>query len=77
MVNDIIYCRLPVADCRSSPAPFSSFPIFLSNPNDMNEAMKWVSRPAYIGWALLGVWITTLRLRLQLWAEKNSNSGLA
>ena len=47
------------------------------NPDDMNEAMKWVSRPAYIGWALLGVWITTLRLRLQLWAEKNSNSGLA
>lgn len=40
------------------------------NPNDMNAAMKWVSRPAYIGWALLGVWIATLRLRLHLLAEK-------
>jgi heme exporter protein C len=40
------------------------------NPDDMNTAMKWVSRPAYIGWALLGVWIATLRLRLHLLAEK-------
>jgi heme exporter protein C len=40
------------------------------NPDDMNAAMKWVSRPAYIGWALLGVWIATLRLRLHLLAEK-------
>jgi heme exporter protein C len=40
------------------------------NPNDMNAAMKWVSRPAYIGWTLLGVWIATLRLRLHLLAEK-------
>jgi heme exporter protein C len=36
----------------------------------MNAAMKWVSRPAYIGWTLLGVWIATLRLRLHLLAEK-------
>jgi heme exporter protein C len=45
------------------------------NGDDLNTAMKWVIRPAYIGWALLGIWITTLRLRVQLLAEKKSNSS--
>ncbi|MBA4167704.1 MAG: cytochrome c biogenesis protein CcsA [Chitinophagaceae bacterium] len=45
------------------------------NGNDMNTAMKWISRPAYIGWALLGLWITTLRLRLRILAEKKLNSS--
>jgi heme exporter protein C len=45
------------------------------NGNDLNEGMKWVIRPAYVGWILLGIWITTLRLRLQLLAEKKSNSN--
>jgi heme exporter protein C len=45
------------------------------NGDDLNTAMKWVIRPAYIGWALLGIWITTLRLRVQLVAEKKSNSS--
>jgi heme exporter protein C len=47
------------------------------NGDDLNTAMKWVIRPAYIGWTLLGLWITTLRLRLQLLEEKKSNSHLA
>src|SRR5688572_8895370 len=46
------------------------------NGDDMNAAMKYVSRPAYAGWALLGIWITTLRLRLQLLKEKKLNSSL-
>ncbi|HLA52066.1 MAG TPA: cytochrome c biogenesis protein [Flavitalea sp.] len=45
--------------------------------DDMNTAMKMVIRPAYVGWILLGVWITTLRLRLQMLAEKKSNSSLS
>ena len=44
------------------------------NGDDLNTAMKWVIRPAYIGWALLGIWITTLRLRLHLYAEKNQTA---
>lgn len=43
--------------------------------DDLNTAMKWVIRPAYIGWALLGIWITTLNLRLQILKEKKSNSS--
>ena len=42
--------------------------------DDLNTAMKWVIRPAYIGWALLGIWITTLRLRLHLFTEKNQTA---
>lgn len=45
------------------------------NPDDMNAAMKMVSRPAYIGWVLLGVWITTLKLRVHLLAEKKLNNN--
>jgi heme exporter protein C len=45
--------------------------------DDINTAMKMIIRPAYVGWILLGVWITTLRLRLQVLAEKKSNSSLS
>jgi len=46
------------------------------NINDMNASMNWVRAPAYFGWILLGVWITTLRLRLQLLTEKKTNSSI-
>jgi heme exporter protein C len=35
-------------------------------PADTNNAMRIVFYPAIIGWALLGLWITTLRLRLKV-----------
>ena len=40
------------------------------NPKDSNVHMKLVFWPAVIGWTLLGVWITTLRIRLQIIKEK-------
>lgn len=40
------------------------------NPNDTSGAMEMVFLPAIIGWILLGVWITTLRIRLRLITEK-------
>ncbi|MFT4203738.1 MAG: cytochrome c biogenesis protein CcsA [Chitinophagaceae bacterium] len=33
------------------------------NPKDTSTALKMVSIPAYFGWILLGVWISTLRVR--------------
>lgn len=36
------------------------------NPDDTTAAMKTVMFPAFIGWTLLGVWISTLRVRLGL-----------
>jgi heme exporter protein C len=33
--------------------------------------MRLVFYPAVIGWTLLGVWITTLKIRLSLLKEKN------
>lgn len=45
-----------------------------SNPvtNDIDSRMRAIFWPGAVpGWALLGVWITTLRIRLQLLAEKN------
>ncbi len=44
--------------------------------DDMNTAMKWVIRPAYIGWVLLGVWISTLRLRLHLLADQQHSKNM-
>ncbi|HUQ65625.1 MAG TPA: cytochrome c biogenesis protein CcsA [Flavitalea sp.] len=44
------------------------------NGDDLNTAMKYIIRPAYIGWILLGIWITTLSLRLHLFTEKNQTS---
>ena len=40
------------------------------NPNDTSPEMEMVFLPAIIGWILLSVWITTLRIRLRLITEK-------
>lgn len=40
------------------------------NFNDVIPEMRVVELPAFIGWALLGVWIATLKIRLSLWKEK-------
>ena len=40
------------------------------NPNDTSPEMERVFLPAIVGWILLGVWITTLRVRLSLYKEK-------
>ena len=37
---------------------------------DLDATMRTVFWPAVIGWTLLGVWITTLRIRLELLKEK-------
>ncbi len=39
--------------------------------NDMDASMRAVFYPAVIGWALLGVWIATLRIRIQLLKDKS------
>lgn len=39
---------------------------------DLDPTMRAVFWPAVIGWTLLGVWITTLRVRLDLLAEKKA-----
>lgn len=40
------------------------------NPNDTSPEMEMVFLPAIIGWILLSIWITTLRIRLRLLTEK-------
>lgn len=40
------------------------------NRNDLDSHMRMVFYPAVIGWSLLGVWITTLRIRLSLLNDK-------
>ena len=40
------------------------------NPNDTSPQMEMVFLPAIFGWILLGVWITTLRIRLRIITEK-------
>lgn len=40
------------------------------NGKDLAPSMKLVFWPAVMGWTLLGVWITTLRIRVQLLTEK-------
>lgn len=40
------------------------------NGKDMDAQMRSVFYPAVIGWTLLGVWITTLKIRYTLLAEK-------
>jgi|SRR6218665_322174 len=40
------------------------------NFDDVIPEMRVVELPAFIGWALLGVWIATLKIRLNLWKEK-------
>ncbi len=44
---------------------------------DLDATMRTVFWPAVIGWILLGIWITTLRLRLQLLEEKKTYTSLA
>lgn len=39
--------------------------------NDISSGMRIVFYPAVIGWTLLGVWIATLRIRLELLKEKH------
>ena len=43
------------------------------NPKDSSIEMKLVFWPAVLGWSLLGVWISTLRIRVQLLKEKQLN----
>lgn len=38
--------------------------------NDMDSTMRMVFYPAVIGWTLLGCWIATLRIRLELFRDK-------
>ena len=42
---------------------------------DLDDKMKMVFRPAVIGWTLIGVWITTLRIRYQklIWKKEEQN----
>ncbi len=40
------------------------------NPNDSSPEMRMVFWPAVVGWTLLGVWITTLRIRFRIYKEK-------
>jgi heme exporter protein C len=44
------------------------------NPKDTTTSMKLVMLPAFIGWTLLGVWISTLRVRVALLKEKKWNN---
>src|SRR5215218_1258040 len=41
------------------------------NPQDIDARMRLVFYPAVIGWTLLGVWIVSLKVRLQMLKEKN------
>ncbi len=41
------------------------------NPKDSTDSMRMVMYPAFIGWTLLSVWITTLRIRVQILHQKN------
>ena len=40
------------------------------NTNDVDARMRLVFYPAIIGWTLLGVWITTLKVRLNILKER-------
>jgi heme exporter protein C len=46
------------------------------NGRDLDPTMRLVFWPAVIGWTLLGVWITTLRIRVELLKEKQLANGL-
>jgi heme exporter protein C len=41
---------------------------------DIDNRMRMVFYPAVLGWTLLGVWITTLKIRLSLLKEKKMMS---
>ena len=38
--------------------------------NDIDSTLRRVFYPAVIGWTLLGVWIATLKIRIELMKEK-------
>ena len=40
------------------------------NTNDVDGRMRLVFYPAIIGWTLIGVWITTLKVRLNILQER-------
>jgi heme exporter protein C len=40
------------------------------NYKDVDPRMRLVLYPAWIGWILLGVWISTLKIRLSILKEK-------
>jgi heme exporter protein C len=40
------------------------------NMYDLDSKMRMVFYPAVIGWILLGLWITSLRIRMKLVEEK-------
>lgn len=42
------------------------------NPKDSSVSLKLVFWPAVIGWTLLATWITSLRIRVKLYEEKNN-----
>jgi heme exporter protein C len=42
------------------------------NFNDLDGRLRIVFYPAIVGWTLLGVWISSLKIRLDLLNEKNS-----
>ena len=41
------------------------------NFNDIDSRMRMVFYPAVLGWTLLGVWIATIKIRIELIKEKN------
>ena len=41
------------------------------NYNDIDSRLRLVFYPAILGWTLLGVWITTLKIRLEMLIEKS------
>lgn len=41
------------------------------NGQDLDAAMRLVFWPAVVGWTLLGVWISTIKIRLYLLRDKN------
>ena len=41
------------------------------NFNDVDSRLRMVFYPAVIGWSLLAVWITTLKIRIQLMTDKS------
>jgi heme exporter protein C len=41
------------------------------NFNDIDNRLRMVFYPAVIGWTLLGVWIVSIKIRLNLLKEKN------
>jgi heme exporter protein C len=44
------------------------------NFKDVSSPMRMVEFPAFIGWTLLGVWISTLKIRYSLLKERKLNS---